>query len=43
MLLFLAGCVGLGLWAPPKNKLAYGVAGLTMLLIVFFLIKPDHL
>ena len=43
LVLFLAGCVGLGLWAPPKKKLAYVIAGLTVLLIVFFLIKPDRL
>jgi hypothetical protein len=43
MLVFLIGCVCLGLWAPPKKNFAYAVAGLALLLVIFYLIKPDHL
>jgi hypothetical protein len=43
MLAFLIGCVCLGLWAPPKKNLAYAVVGLALVLVIFYLIKPDHL
>ena len=40
---FLAGCIVLGLWAKPRKNLAYVIAGLTVLLVLFYLVKPDHL
>jgi hypothetical protein len=43
MLVFLMACVGLGLWAPPKKNFAYAVAGLAMLLVIFYLLQPNRL
>jgi len=43
MLVFLTACVGLGLWAPPKKNLAYAIAAMAALLVLFYLIKPDHM
>jgi NhaP-type Na+/H+ and K+/H+ antiporter len=43
MIGFMAACMLLGLWVKPKKNLAYVVAGLAVLLVVFFLVKPDHM
>jgi hypothetical protein len=43
MIGFLAACTVLGLWAKPKKNLALVVAGLTVLLVLFYLVKPNHL
>ena len=43
MLVFLFGCVALGLWAPPRRQVRWLVGILVVLLIAFFLLSPSHL
>jgi hypothetical protein len=43
MLVFLFGCVALGLWAPPRRQVRWLVGILVALLIAFFLLSPSHL
>jgi hypothetical protein len=43
MLVFLFGCVVLGLWAPPRRQVRWLVGILVGLLIAFFLLSPSHL
>lgn len=43
MLVFLFGCVALGLWAPPKRQVRWLVGFATVALIIFFLLSPRHL
>lgn len=43
MLAFVAACIVLGLWAKPKKNLALVVAGLAVLLVLFYLVQPNRL
>lgn len=43
MLAFLALCIVVGLWTPPKLKLASLIAGTAVLLVLFFLVVPRYL
>jgi hypothetical protein len=43
MLAFLGLWMVVGLWAPPKRKLAGLVAGTAALLVLFFLVAPHYL
>lgn len=43
MLAFLGVWMVVGLWAPPKRKLAGLIAGTAALLVIFFLVAPNHL
>ncbi len=43
MLGFLGVCMALGLWSRPKKNLTYLVAALAVLLVLFYLVKPDRL
>lgn len=40
---FLAACTILGLWTKPKKNLALVVAGLAVLLVLFYLVLPNRL
>ena len=43
MIVFLIICICLGLWAPPKKKLAGVVLALAAALVVFFLLSPHRM
>jgi hypothetical protein len=43
MLVFLFGCIALGMWAPAKRQIRWLVGILTVLLITYFLLSPAHL
>jgi hypothetical protein len=43
MLVFLIGCIGLGLWAPRHAKLGKAIAVLAALLVLFFFIAPHRM
>jgi hypothetical protein len=43
MLLFLLGCLVLGLWVPPRRQVRWLIGIITVLLVAFFLLAPNRL